>query len=264
MKIIKKNGLVVSAKKIKLFQTKIRFLGHNIEQGSIIPIDRAIEFARKFPNEKKDKTQLQRFLGSLNYVIDFYKSLAQDAKPLFQRLKKNPKPWTLEHTLSVKWIKQKVKSLLCLAIPHPQALKVVETDASDIGYGGILKQRIADKESLVRFTSGIWTGPRVNYSTVKKEILSIVLCVQKFEYDLLTQKFLIRVDCKSAKEILLKDVKNIASKQIFARWQAILSVFDFDTEFIKGESNSLPDFLSREFLTGYEFKGIDNSLKANP
>jgi hypothetical protein len=47
-----------------------------------------------------------------------------------------------------------------------------------------------------------------------------------------------------------KDVKNIASKQIFAKWQAILSSFDFKIEYIKGESNSVPDFLTREFLQG--------------
>ncbi|MFQ6658191.1 hypothetical protein Gotur_027567, partial [Gossypium turneri] len=29
---------------------------------------------------------------------------------------------------------------------------------------------------------------------------------------------------------------------------AILSIFDFDIEYIKGETNSLPDFLTREFL----------------
>ncbi|KAG6664269.1 hypothetical protein CIPAW_02G081200 [Carya illinoinensis] len=61
-------------------------------------------------------------------------------------------------------------------------------------------------------------------------------------------KFLLRIDCKSAKEVLVKDVKNLAAKQIFARWQAILSIFDFNIEHIKGDSNSLPDFLSREFL----------------
>ena len=78
--------------------------------------------------------------------------------------------------------------------------------------------------------------------------MSIVLCITKFQSDLLNQKFLLRIDCKSAKEILQKDVQNIASKQIFARWQAILSIFDFDIEFIKGNENSLPDFLTREFL----------------
>ena len=82
-------------------------------------------------------------------------------------------------------------------------------------------------------------------STIKKEILAIVLCVTKFQDDLYFKKFLIRMDCKSAKEILQKDVKNLVSKQIFARWQAILSAFDFDIEFIKGNTNSLPDFLTR-------------------
>ena len=66
----------------------------------------------------------------------------------------------------------------------------------------------------------------------------------------LTKKFLLRVDCKSVKEILQKDVQNLVSKQIFARWQAILSVFDFEIEFIKGTSNVLLDFLSRKFLQG--------------
>ena len=46
------------------------------------------------------------------------------------------------------------------------------------------------------------------------------------------------------------DVKNIVSKQIFARWQSILSCFDFKIEFIKGINNSIPDFLTREFLQG--------------
>ena len=50
--------------------------------------------------------------------------------------------------------------------------------------------------------------------------------------------------------VLEKDVKNLAAKQIFARWQAILGIFDFKIEFIKGETNSLHDFLSREFLQG--------------
>ena len=41
---------------------------------------------------------------------------------------------------------------------------------------------------------------------------------------------------------------NITSKHIFARWQAILSNFDFQIEYIKGENNSIPDFLTCEFL----------------
>jgi len=128
---------------------------------------------------------------------------------------------------------------------------IVETDASDIGYGGVLKQRLElHNEQLVRFHSGLWHGPQQKYSTIKKEILAIVLCVSKFQDDLYIKKFLLRIDCKSAEEVLQKDVQNLVSKQIFARWQAILSAFDFEIEFIKGSNNSLPDFLTREFLQG--------------
>ena len=75
LKTIKLNGLVVTAPKIKLFQTSVRFLGFDIRHGVIKPIDRAIQFADKFPDEILDKTQLQRFLGSLNYISDFCQNL---------------------------------------------------------------------------------------------------------------------------------------------------------------------------------------------
>ena len=68
----------------------------------------------------------------------------------------------------------------------------------------------------------------------------------------------IYIDCKSAKSVLQKDVKNIASKHIFARWQAILSNFDFQIEYIKGENNSIPDFLTREFLQDSQDHGSQN------
>jgi len=48
VKIIKENGLVVSKKKIKIFQTKIRFLGYEIYQETLTPIQRSLEFTNKF------------------------------------------------------------------------------------------------------------------------------------------------------------------------------------------------------------------------
>ncbi|GAV58815.1 LOW QUALITY PROTEIN: SAC3 domain-containing protein, partial [Cephalotus follicularis] len=116
----------------------------------------------KFPDIITDKKQLQRFLGSLNYIRDFISNL-QLCIHLYKRLTKTPPRWTNEHTQLIKQIKLYAKKI-------------------------------------------------------------------------------------PSNSILTKDVKNLASKQIFARWQGIQSSFYFTIEHIKGNSNSLPDYLTREFL----------------
>ncbi|KAL3328518.1 hypothetical protein AABB24_035914 [Solanum stoloniferum] len=87
--------MVISKPKMGLFQTNVRFLGHLICQRKVTPIQRSIDFASKFPDVIKDRTQLQRFLGSLNYISPFYKNLSRDLAPLYDMLKKDHKsPWT--------------------------------------------------------------------------------------------------------------------------------------------------------------------------
>ena len=108
---------------------------------------------------------------------------------MFDWLKSNPLPWSNVHTSLIKQIKSHVKTLPCLGIAIVSAFKIVEIDASDIGYGGIQKQRVSlgSPEQIVRFYSGIWNNAQLNYSTIKKEILFIVLCISKFQSDLLSQ-----------------------------------------------------------------------------
>nr|KYP44145.1 polyprotein [Cajanus cajan] len=59
-------------------------------------------------------------------------------------------------------------------------------------------------KQIIRFHWGVWVESRLKY------------------------KFLLRINCKSTKEVLEKDVKNIVSKQIFVRWQSLLSCFNFE------------------------------------
>lgn len=105
-----------------------------------------------------------------------------------------------------------------------------------------------DKEQGVRYYSGTWSSTQLNYITIKKEILAIVLCITKFQDHLFSKSFLLKTDCKGVKSVLKKDVKNLVSKHIFARWQSLLSCFDFEIEHIEGIKNSLPDLLTRDFL----------------
>ncbi|KAG5587049.1 hypothetical protein H5410_047483 [Solanum commersonii] len=179
-----------------LFQTNVRFLGHNIERGSISPINRSIEFASKFPDIITDKTQLQRFLGSLNYVAPFIKDLAKDTAIIYDRLKKNPKAWSNDHTEAIRRIKEK----------QIQLEKSGRNRCLDLGYSGVLTQYCPD---------------------TKRHYIG----------DLYNQKFLIKIDCQATKFMFNKDCKHDVSKQMFARWQALLAPFDFEIHYKKGEDN---------------------------
>ena len=105
------------------------------------PTKRYIDFASKFPDIITDRTMLQRFLGSLNYISPFNKNLSKDLAPLTDRLKKDNKcPWNENLTTLVRSIKQRIKILPCLTLANLVWTKIIETDASNIGYGGIHKQ----------------------------------------------------------------------------------------------------------------------------
>lgn len=89
----------------------------------------------------------------MNYVTDFIKDLSIKIKPLQGRLKKENEtlPWTSIQTKVVQQIKEEVKQLLCLGILHPEVYPILETDALDIGFGGILKQNLDGQTSIVQY-----------------------------------------------------------------------------------------------------------------
>ena len=173
LKVVKEAGLVLSKKKLELFQTKINFLGHIISNGTLILQQHAVKFADKFLDKILHKTQLQIFLGSVNYVRHFYQDCAKDLNILNERLKKEPVPWTHEHTKAVQKIKARVKNLPILYVGDDNLLKIVETNASNEGWGAFLKQvRVKENkrkiEEILQFASGVWQDAKKNYATLDK------------------------------------------------------------------------------------------------
>jgi hypothetical protein len=137
---------------------------------------------------------------------------------------------------------------------------------------------------------------------MKKEILAIILCIHRFQNDFLNQEFEFIIcvkyeefpaeipqnlkrltpaekgkakvnkyeefPAKILQKISQKDDNNnnIASKQIFTKWQVILSSlnhFDFKIEYIKRESNSIPDSLTHDLFSG-KMNKPDRSKIQNP
>lgn len=102
------HGLALSKSNIEIRVTNVSFLGFKIANDNIALKDHVLLNLQNFPEQILDKTQLQRFLGSLNYIRRFYKGHVQGLVVLQQTLKKSPIPWNQAMTQVVKSIKEKV------------------------------------------------------------------------------------------------------------------------------------------------------------
>ena len=89
-----------------------------------------------------DKKTLQQFLGIVNYARNYIKNLAKLAGPLYAKLRKNgQKHFNSEDIKLVRTIKENVKDLKPLELPLDDNYFIIETDASELGWGAILKQK---------------------------------------------------------------------------------------------------------------------------
>ena len=143
--LVYKHGLVLSESKMEIGKTEMEFLGFKIQKGQVVLQEHVLNVFNQFPDQILDKTQLQRFLGSLNYLRPFYKGQAADIHLLQQRLRKNPPQWSTAMTLAVKNIKAKVLDLPPLSLPQGSGQLIIETNASSHTWGGVLIESINDK-----------------------------------------------------------------------------------------------------------------------
>jgi len=83
---MKEKGLTCNIDKCEFFKKNIIYLGHVISEEGLFPEQGKLELLKKFkvPN---DKTELQAFLGFVNYYARFVENFTKNARPLYDLLK---------------------------------------------------------------------------------------------------------------------------------------------------------------------------------
>ena len=134
--------------------------------------------------------------GNLNYIRPFYKGNVDDIHLLQKRMKKNLPQWNKHMTNAVKTIKEKVKQLPPLSLLQGSGQIVIETNASNKAWGGILIEKHGDKEEICGYASGALKNVEINYPSSHKEILAVKKTVNHFKPYLKPVKFIVRTDLK--------------------------------------------------------------------
>ena len=132
--ILKENGIKVRAKKCKLFQKQISFLGRTItDKGYVIDTANIKTVADPFTIVPSNIGQLRRIPGLLGYYRRYIKSFSRIAQPLFDLLKKDnikssSKVLNASTSIHWQWQHQQALKTLIAVITSPTLLPYPDFD----------------------------------------------------------------------------------------------------------------------------------------
>ncbi|XP_070154043.1 uncharacterized protein [Polyergus mexicanus] len=137
-------------------------------------------------------------------------------------------------------------------LDYPAPRNIKQTDASSVGIGAVLTQKIGGIEHVVAFASRALAGPEKRYSVTEQECLAVVWAIKKFRPYLEGYKFTVVTDHSSLR--WLHNLKNPTGR--LARWALELLEYDYEIVHRKGALHHVPDALSRMYESDTEVKII--------
>ena len=171
------------------------------------------------------------------FIADF----ASIAAPLTSLLSTKTKfLWSEDCEQSFQVPKARLASTPVLCAPDLSKEFVLCVDASELGTGGVLCQETENVLRPVAYMSRKLNVHQKKYSTIEKEALAIIQCLEKFE-PYLEKHAIVYGDHNPLKFVETMKTKNAR----LARWALILQGKDLEIRHVPGRLNIVADALSR-------------------
>lgn len=151
--------------------------------------------------------------------------------------------WTADAVAAFLAAKQALCDATTLCFPSPDAETSIATDASSIGVGAVLQQRIGSCWRPIAFLSKKLTPAESKYSAYGRELLAIFKAVKRFRYFIEGRSFHIFIDHKPLTTTFLKNKDSYTPRQM--RHMDYIAQFTTDIRFVKGADNAPADAPSR-------------------
>ena len=265
LELLRAHSYHANAKKCSFGQSQVDFLGHVVSQAGVGVDPEKIQAVIAWP-VPSDVKELRAFLGLTGYYRRFVQNYGRIAKPLTDLTKKNGFQWSSQAETAFQTLKTALTTVPVLQLPNFRQPFTVECDASADGVGAILLQ---SGHPIAFFSKGLSFSNRLK-SAYDRELLALVLALQKWKHYLLGRHFFVSTDHCSLKYLLDQRLTTNEQQRLLMK----LFPFDFTIVYKAGKENQGADALSRrpqpvEFLAlalpvNIDFLNLQEALLKDP
>ncbi|XP_064827230.1 uncharacterized protein LOC135543829 [Oncorhynchus masou masou] len=230
---------------------EVSFLGHRVGKEGISTMEDKVGAVRDWPTHT-DQRQLKSFLGLASYYRRFVRGFSSIAALLNRLLPKDKAfTWTVECDVAFNTLKRALIEAPVLAPPDLTLPFILDTDASNVGMGGVQAQVGPEEERVVAYFNRTFDKHERHYFVTWQELLAVMASLKHFRYYLGGLPFTVRTDHYAFQWLMsFREPEG----QV-AHWLEELQPYDFTVVHRAGAHPSNADAMSRRPCTGVDVVG---------
>ncbi|XP_053698950.1 uncharacterized protein K02A2.6-like [Sabethes cyaneus] len=239
LRILRQNNLTVNTGKCEFDQTRLKFLGYEVDENGFNIDEAKVKNIRRF-RQPSTISELRSFLGLASFLSPYIQGFADLARPLWAVTSNSVWSWNEEQTKAYECLKDRIEQCTTSLGYFSETDKtILYTDASPYALGAVLIQDDGRKPPrVISFASKALTTTEKRYPQNQREALAAVWAVKHFAYFLLGRPFTLRTDAQGFTFILNRLRED--SKRALNRadgWALRLSPYNFNVEYVRGREN---------------------------
>ena len=247
LKKFEESGAKFKKSKCVIMQPQIEYFAFVLDRHGIHPSPAKVQAILDVRNPQS-RSELQSFLGLVNYYRKFIPNMSTLVSPLNQLLSKDtPWYWSPECKGSFQALKDTLALSSVLAHYSPKLEVQLAVDASPVGLGAVISHITEDgTERPIAYASRSLTKAERNYSVIEKEALAIIFGIRKLQQYLYGRKFTLLTDHQPLTLLFgpKRGIPPIAGSRL-QRWAIQLSAYQYEIRYRSSKQNANADAFSR-------------------